>query len=554
MRRIIFCLAVITVFVSNTAMAKCRGDEARAFINEIVAKIEPVLKENASAYWMATTTGEKSWYKKYEEKEIEYRRIMSDKQGFEKVKSLRDSTIKDPMVKRQIDLIYLDFLENQIDPKLNEEMVRRGAELEKKFNTYRAKLGGVNVSDNNIRELMRKSTDLAEREKVWEASKQIGAVVANDLITLVKRRNEAARQLGFKNYYVMRLELQEQNEKDLFAQLDKLAKLTEGPFKELKTEMDAALAKRYGIKAADLRPWHYEDVFFQEAPQVYNVDLDKYFADRDVVKLIKDYYAGIGMPADDILARSDLFERNGKEQHAYCIHIDRRGDVRILANVKPSEYWAGTMLHETGHAVYEKYFDADLPFLLREPAHTFTTEAIAMLFERLTTDPAWLASKVDSTKRDELNSLSKNLWSYRRAAKLIFARWDLVMSNFERALYSNPDQDLNKLWWNMVEKYQLVHRPEGRDNPDWAAKIHFTSSPVYYHNYLLGELFASQLVHYIDKNIVKKEEAFIDNRKLGEYLKEKVFSPGDKMRWDKFIKFATGERFTPKYFAREFVR
>ena len=71
------------------------------------------------------------------------------------------------------------------------------------------------------------------------------------------------------------------------------------------------------------------------------------------------------------------------------------------------------------------------------------------------------------------------------------------MVRFEQELYSNPDQDLNKLWWSLVEKYQFVEKPHKRAKADWAAKIHFTIAPVYYHNYMLGELLASQLHNYI---------------------------------------------------------
>ena len=81
-----------------------------------------------------------------------------------------------------------------------------------------------------------------------------------------------------------------------------------------------------------------------------------------------------------------------------------------------------------------------------------------------------------------------------RASLLVFARWVLVVTHFERELYADPDADLDTLWWDLVERFQLVRRPEGRHAPDWAAKIHLAVVPVYYQNYLYGEMFASQLV------------------------------------------------------------
>jgi len=49
-----------------------------------------------------------------------------------------------------------------------------------------------------------------------------------------------------------------------------------------------------------------------------------------------------------VIARSDLYEKPGKSPHAFCTDIDARGCCAWLANIVPSEYWMGTMLHELG--------------------------------------------------------------------------------------------------------------------------------------------------------------------------------------------------------------
>ena len=49
-----------------------------------------------------------------------------------------------------------------------------------------------------------------------------------------------------------------------------------------------------------------------------------------------------------------------------------------------------TMLHEFGHAIYDRECDRNLPWLVRGAAHALTTEGIAMLMGRLPRDPAWL--------------------------------------------------------------------------------------------------------------------------------------------------------------------
>jgi peptidyl-dipeptidase A len=282
-----------------------------------------------------------------------------------------------------------------------------------------------------------------------------------------------------------------------------------------------------------------------------------YYEDKDVKELAKKFYAGIDLPVDSIISRSDLYEREGKNPHAFCTDIDREGDVRILCNLKNNETWMETILHELGHAVYEKYLDPNVPYILREPAHIFTTEAIAMFFGRLSRNPTWMQQMLglSDQKHAEIEKVSDK---YARLKQMIFVRWAMVMYDFEKQLYANPEQDLNQLWWDMVEKYQLVKRPPGRNEPDWASKIHFTTAPCYYHNYVLGELLASQLHHYIVNNVIKldsdRDVSYVDQKEVSDFLKREVFRVGNLYRWNEMIERATEEPLTPRYFVRQFVR
>ena len=97
----------------------------------------------------------------------------------------------------------------------------------------------------------------------------------------------------------------------------------------------------------------------------------------------------------------------------------------------------------------------------------------------------------------------------------------------------------------------------GRDKADWAAKIHLALYPAYYHNYILGELLASQLYVYITTKVLKSEneldESFVGKSEVGDYLKNLFFSYGALYPWNEMIEKATGEKLTPKYYAEQFV-
>jgi peptidyl-dipeptidase A len=126
----------------------------------------------------------------------------------------------------------------------------------------------------------------------------------------------------------------------------------------------------------------------------------------------------------------------------------------------------------------------------------------------------------------------------------MFARWVLVMTHFERYLYSDPEGDLDAQWWSLVERFQLVTPPPGRSAPDWAAKIHVSAAPVYYHNYLLGEVLASQLTAAIETQC----GGLVGVPEAGEMLIERVFRPGSLLRWDSLIEAALGSPLSPKAF------
>jgi peptidyl-dipeptidase A len=196
-------------------------------------------------------------------------------------------------------------------------------------------------------------------------------------------------------------------------------------------------------------------------------DLDRFFRDKDLEELTRNTYDNMGLEVRDVLAKSDLYEREGKNQHGFCLALSREYpyDVRVLVNVRPDSYWMDTMLHEFGHAVYDKHINPQLPYFLRTIAHTSATEAIALMMGSLVDDPAWL-SGVAGVPEAELDDIREHILWRERADRLVFTRWALVMFNFERELYADPDrEDLNSLWWDLVERLQLVKRPPERDEP-----------------------------------------------------------------------------------------
>ncbi len=520
-----------------------------SFIATHVATVEPLMRAEAIEEWESAATGRPEHDERLAQIRAQIMRIYADPERFAKVRAWHQADgFSDPVLARQIQLLYYSFAKGQQDEATIDRITQLQKEVESTFNTFRGTFEGAPRSDNELAAVLMTETDSNRLKAAWEAAKQIGPRVAPTVLELVRLRNDAARRAGFANHYAKNLLLNEIDEARLFATLDELARLTDEPFRQAKAELDEILADRYKIQTADLRPWHYHDPFFQRPPRVGAANVDRFFTGRKLEEIAIRSYDGLGMDVRDILARSDLYGRPNKYQHAFCTDIDRKGDVRVMCSLESDERWMETLLHELGHAVYDKYIDPDLPFLLRRPAHTLSTEAIAMLMGRLALNDEWLI-EVAGAPADEVARIAPLVRSRQRLGMLIFVRWVLVVVNFERAMYENPERDLNTLWWDLVERYQRVPRPEGRDQPDWAAKIHLALYPVYYQNYMLGELMASQL----NRTIVKRFGRLVDTPAAGKFLIDELFRRGACADWDTTLEQVTGERLSPRYFAEDFV-
>lgn len=547
--------------INNLYGEQVMNDVAKSFLQKHELSMRPLEIAANLAWWEANTTGSMSAFEKKEQAQNKIDEALANPILFQEIKILKDnkSNLSDPILSRSVDLLFLIYLEKQVPLDLLKKATSLSNKVEQSFNSFRPVIQGKESTENDIRTVLKNSLDSNLRKEAWEAGKKVGNILEKDLKELVITRNQIAKHLKFANYHEMQLFLNEQNGKDLIQIFDQLDSLTREPFRLVKEDIDLKLSLNYKIEKNQLQAWHYHDPFFQEAPAIFGSDLDGPFKKADLIGLSQKFYKGIGLPIDRVIVNSDLYEKKGKSPHAFCTDIDRSGDVRVLANVKPDDYWASTLLHEFGHAVYSSNnnnIPATLPYLLRSECHILTTEGVAMMFERLTKRSLFLkAMGLDVEDSEGFDSAAaKNL----KNRLLIFSRWCQVMLRFEKAMYENPDQDLNALWWSLVTKYQGISKPENRNSADYASKIHIVSAPVYYHNYMLGELFASQLHHAIAKELYpgKKpsEVIYQGNLKVGQFMLNKVFSSGKSLSWNDLVKFATGNPLSAESFSMDFQK
>jgi peptidyl-dipeptidase A len=528
------------------------ASEVESLILRLEERVAPVERAVREAWWHLATTGTEEAQEELVRAGKEYNRLFADEEEYQKIRGYYEEreALESRLLRRQVEVVYRIFASRQGD----EETLDRIEELEARANAiygnHRGVVGGEETGENEIREILRFAADEARRREAWEASKTVGGEVEGTVRELARLRNQLAREAGYPDHFHRALDLQEIDAGELERIMSSLESATDAPFRRLKGEIDEGLRKRFGVES--VMPWHLSDPFFQEPPEEARLDVDRFFRDKDLEALTRNTYDSLGLDVRGVLSRSDLYGRPGKSQHAFCLSVGREYpyDVRVLANVRSDAYWMNTMLHEFGHAVYDRYINPKLPYFLRTVAHTCTTEAIALMMGSLAEEPGWL-ERFAGVPESELDTGS--LAARRRADGLVFTRWALVVFDFERELYEDPERDdLNSLWWDLVQRLQLVNRPSERDEPDWAAKIHIAVAPVYYHNYVLGNLISAQLRHYLMTHVTGGEP-FFTSEVAGGYLQEAVFGAGARNGWEDTVLGATGERLNPEYFVKSLL-
>src|SRR5581483_5944533 len=122
--------------------------KARALVENFTRQVRPLDIAANRAWWDANLTGKDEAFKRKEEAQNKIDALLADCAAFAEVKAAKEAGgIDDPVTKRAIDVIYLLYLEKQVDPALLKKMTALSNSVEKKFGTFRARVGTQEMPD-----------------------------------------------------------------------------------------------------------------------------------------------------------------------------------------------------------------------------------------------------------------------------------------------------------------------------------------------------------------------------------------------------------------------
>lgn len=500
-------------------------------------KLSEVYSRMMNTLWMVLTSGESKWVDQLEVCETEYQSLLTSSATTEWIGYLEKHS--NSQARRQALILTNERLELSGDERLRSEMSTLWNELHYVISTHRTQIDGALLSEREVRTGLRTLMSEERRQEIWQRYMAIGEKVAPGLLQLVRMRNQVAKEKGFADFFEMKLFSQEVDWNEIADQITQLRGQLDRDYRVAKEKVDRDVLDRYCKLSSQIQPWHYTHPFIAhgytpESPMMWDISQ---LSDRLSVWL-----ARAGIIIKHTLKSADWLGRSGKSQANCCLNIDRGNDIRVMGNVDSNHDGLRLYLHEIGHAVYESQIDRQLPFALRQPAHIFLSEAVALLFERLKEEDVWLQKMGIGSN---VCNLARKVYRDQRLMRLY---WTMTVVKFERELYRNPEGPLNEIWWREVEAGTGMTRPDNWNYPYWAAIAHLTTLPVYYYNYLFGEIASAQLRQSLDA----QWGCWFGGESLA-HIRDTIYRPGASRSWKELLEDCTGSNLSSDGIINDFI-
>ena len=226
------------------------GSPPGKIVEEAEARLAPLSVDTNLAWWNSQVEATEENAARRERAEIAWSAALADRDHFAAVRAARENGASGD-VRRRLDLLHDGMLRHQLPDALRERIVELETSVDLRFSRHRGVVGGQEVGDTEIKKILRRSDDTGERREAWEASKTVGAVVADDVRELARLRNEAARSLGHRDWFALSLATDELDERRLADTLAEADRVTAEPFRRWKAVLDERLAARFGCAVSD---------------------------------------------------------------------------------------------------------------------------------------------------------------------------------------------------------------------------------------------------------------------------------------------------------------
>jgi peptidyl-dipeptidase A len=480
---------------------------------------------------------------------------------------LADKQQLSPIQIKQLEaILYAAGANPEIAGDIVKQRIKAETEQTKNLFGFNFIIGKDTVSANDIDKILVESKKLDERQKAWDASKEVGRVLKPGLTNLRDLRNKCVQALEYKDFFAYQVSEYGMTSDEMLQVNKQFIKDLWPLYRELHTWARYYLSDKYKQPVPEMLPAHWlPNRWGQEwadLVEVKGLNLDDTLKKKSAEWIVKEgenFYISLGfepLPAS-FYEKSSLYPlpanaKYKKNNHASAWHMDNDKDVRSLMSVEPNTRWWETTLHELGHIYYYiTYTNPDVPIILRAGANRAYHEAMGSQIGLASLQKPFLEQYKlipSGIKTDETQLLLKEALSY-----IVVIPWASgVMTEFEHELYANnlPENQFNKKWWELVKKYQGIIPPteRGEEYCDAASKTHINNDPAQYYDYAMSNVLLFQFHVHIAQNILKQDAHatnYYGNKQVGDFLKSLMY-PGATVDWKEHLEKKIGHEMSAK--------
>lgn len=549
-----------------------------SFLTKYNQTFQKLYAESSEAQWKLNTRiveGDTLTSKLAEKADEAYAAFLGSEENIKQSKNFLEQ--KDQLSELQVKQLETILYNAGNNPAIAGDIVKQRIAAETRQTEllfgFESTIDGKPVSGNEINAILKNSTDLKERLKAWQASKEVGKTLKDGLAELQQLRNQSVQALGYDDYFNYQVSAYGMSTDEMMKTCSDMIREMWPLYRELHTWARYTLAEKYKQEVPEMLPAHWlSNKWGQEWSgmlEVEGIDLDPVLEEKGDEWIVKEgerFYQSLGFdPLPDVFyEKSSLYPAPKdadykKNSHASAWHMNLDRDVRSLMSVVPNTEWWGTTLHELGHIYYFlEYSNPDVPLVLREGANRAYHEAMGSLIGLAALQKPFLVGRglvEEDAESDQTQMLLSEALNF-----VVLIPWGAgVMTEFEHDLYAQnlPKDQYNARWWDLKKKYQGIVPPaeRGEEYCDAASKTHINNDAAQYYDYAMSNILLFQFHVHIATNILKQDPHATDyygNKEVGNILKS-LMREGATVDWREDLQNKLGEPMSAKAMAEYFA-
>lgn len=340
-------------------------------------------------------------------------------------------------------------------------------------------------------------------------------------LSLIRKRNIAAKRLGYNSYYSLVLKTEGVSGGDIDSLCDLLLRETDSLYKYHLGRLNSPDSRNPGLFSYRRNLKNSIGILLNQNVQEDILEQSLKSIGFDINKLPIYYFY------NDSVTTVDAFK-------AHVIYVP--DDIRIAAHTGEGIGSLEGLIQASGLALYATGIDQD-DYLFRRVPSPVWTGAIRYMFSRFIFEPEFLKSylNVDDSKL--------GMWEdFAAYYKLVKLRYFVFQTLLEKELYTGSVTDVEKLYSDLFGDIFSSTAP-----PDIKAQIiglYDRGYPIIAHNELLGLLTGEQIY----QSIISANGNVIKNPATRHYLTQNCFRFGARYDWRELLKWATGEDLKAEYY------